>query len=565
MSENTNEVVEKQKKVENEPWGSYLYDMATGVGMDPPPYLGSGESNNFALDALGTGQGISFGQDVFSKVKSLSQYAVSNTVGAPQYDLRDETATTAQDNISGNFANSGPAVMSQSGVPMQNPNFDTAHMKKDLLDLEIHGAGSDLLEEAMVALYSDPKGVELDEALEKVKKARGLNMSIDELRDQYTRAMEIKKKGEEYAAANGSTDEVSPSFDPADLQAGGQHEGFSGSQTQLAFGARLGQLTDLDPVFGSLISPTGGAVGPGSDSITNAEYENPAVLHGIMHDLAGYLYNAHGIGPGYNYTNAPYELPTHMPISGQVSGMGYMTDRNPLLNTMAIGGTFIKNIPWHGLSSDNFVQSGVEVGSGNGFSDAADATGDFFSGVWDGAKGLASNAYGAAQYAGGKVKDGAQFVGNKVMEGAQFVGDKASSIFEGAKGLAGSAISGAQNLGSQALSGAQNLGNQAISGGKSLLEGVSGLASSAAGSLKSIGSNAISGAKGLANDAFSGVQNMGSSGMDLLKSAGTNVTDAIQGIGTHVNLTKTHLGEEIHSKWEDTQEFFSNGFSSLGW
>jgi len=99
----------------------------------------------------------------------------------------------------------------------------------------------------------------------------------------------------------------------------------------------------IDPVFGALLSPTGGLVGPGNVSWNAASVPtdyftgSPAVwaadtllhrpevaYHGIVHDAAGYLLNYHRIGPGYNYLGLDSVTPdTSNPLSGQQPGLNY--------------------------------------------------------------------------------------------------------------------------------------------------------------------------------------------------------------------------------------------------
>ncbi len=85
----------------------------------------------------------------------------------------------------------------------------------------------------------------------------------------------------------------------------------------------------LHPVFGALLNPTGGSVGAGDQDLT--EYipgihtaDDPLVMHAIVHDAAGYCYNYHGVGPGYNYTGSWTPFPTSKPYSGQANGLSIM-------------------------------------------------------------------------------------------------------------------------------------------------------------------------------------------------------------------------------------------------
>src|SRR5205807_2681068 len=80
----------------------------------------------------------------------------------------------------------------------------------------------------------------------------------------------------------------------------------------------------IDPVFGAILNPTGGLPGPGNIS-TNVG--DTIGYHGIAHDAAGYLYNYHNVGPGYDYLGKgdfpASGLGTESPISGQRAGIIY--------------------------------------------------------------------------------------------------------------------------------------------------------------------------------------------------------------------------------------------------
>jgi hypothetical protein len=102
-----------------------------------------------------------------------------------------------------------------------------------------------------------------------------------------------------------------------------------GSNDQLRFGKMVGDAVgNLDPVFGALLSPTGGIPGPGNQRITN-----PAALfaaggaevltnHGIAHDAGGYLRTYHDIGPGYQYVPGNLGLLANTnPLGGHAAGL----------------------------------------------------------------------------------------------------------------------------------------------------------------------------------------------------------------------------------------------------
>jgi hypothetical protein len=93
-----------------------------------------------------------------------------------------------------------------------------------------------------------------------------------------------------------------------------------GSNTQLRYGKVVGDAFGIDPVFGAMLNPTGGLVGPDNWSISG---DDTAVgYHGVVHDAAGYLYNYHGVGPGYDYLGRE-NRDTSSPLSGQREGIAH--------------------------------------------------------------------------------------------------------------------------------------------------------------------------------------------------------------------------------------------------
>lgn len=108
-----------------------------------------------------------------------------------------------------------------------------------------------------------------------------------------------------------------------------------GSIEQLRFGKVVGDSLGIHPIFGAMLSPTGGLIGPGdSESIHEALYIENGVIsfHGAAHDAAGYLYKYHdGLGPGYDYVgDLPWltelfgdSLVEKNPLIGQVEGIAF--------------------------------------------------------------------------------------------------------------------------------------------------------------------------------------------------------------------------------------------------
>jgi hypothetical protein len=130
------------------------------------------------------------------------------------------------------------------------------------------------------------------------------------------------------------------------------HDEFVGSNPQLVFGKVIGDAFGVDPVFGALLSPTGGMVGPGNMAL-QMDDDDPTGYHGIVHDAAGYLFNYHNQGPGYDYLGreAGQGHKTSDPLTGQQSGMRYWHEKlDPGVGTVVLTGTIdvvyaVKDLP----------------------------------------------------------------------------------------------------------------------------------------------------------------------------------------------------------------------------
>ncbi len=62
-----------------------------------------------------------------------------------------------------------------------------------------------------------------------------------------------------------------------------------GSTSQLRYGKVVGDVFGVDPMFGAMLNPTGGLVGPDNKALDG---DSTALgYHGVVHDAAGYLYN----------------------------------------------------------------------------------------------------------------------------------------------------------------------------------------------------------------------------------------------------------------------------------
>jgi len=101
------------------------------------------------------------------------------------------------------------------------------------------------------------------------------------------------------------------------------HPNHLGSEDSLRYGAVVGEYLGIDPVFASLINPTGGIVGPGNFELPN---DQAVRRHGYVHDAAGHLQNIYGIGPGYDYLDTSGANPSDSPLAGQIEGIAWWQD-----------------------------------------------------------------------------------------------------------------------------------------------------------------------------------------------------------------------------------------------
>ena len=191
---------------------------------------------------------------------------------------------------------------------------------KKLIDSTFVGGNSEKLKVSMTALQNGASGAAMQKALTTIETVRGLpagagltqykkTIAKQKARVAYYVAMKKKKKKK----VNLKKDHPSPNLDTS------KHGEFMGSNAQLRFGKILGDVFGLDAVFGSLISPSGGMAGPGNERIPFIEDGGAVATHGAVHDAAGYLYNCHGIGPGYDYLQSEVGSDPSNPLAGQTN------------------------------------------------------------------------------------------------------------------------------------------------------------------------------------------------------------------------------------------------------
>lgn len=183
-----------------------------------------------------------------------------------------------------------------------------------MIDSPIQGANSAVLNDAMEKLMRQPPptGEELENLLAIIAKERG--KSLDTMRSQYQRYLEIAALAKKPPA---ELDITSEWFDFTD------NPDHLGSTVSLRYGKVVGDVFGIDPVFGSLLNPTGGLMGPDNSYPFQPAEDRPLSYHAIFHDAGGFLYNSYGIGPGYNYLGLETWRSPGDPLTGQLSGIRY--------------------------------------------------------------------------------------------------------------------------------------------------------------------------------------------------------------------------------------------------
>lgn len=191
-----------------------------------------------------------------------------------------------------------------------------------LIHPNIRGADSTELAEVMRRLNNGPTGAALDGALQELADIRGV--PVDQIRSDYNRYLELRQQALDspYGRENGIEPLADGSNFGDSFRAG---DSFWGTTDQLRFGQIIGNTFGIDPVFGSMLSPTGGLVGPG-DSVLHMGLGNQqaVVIHGAVHDAGGFLRHHFDMGPGYHYVPGTWQiLDTTNPLAGQVDGIQF--------------------------------------------------------------------------------------------------------------------------------------------------------------------------------------------------------------------------------------------------
>lgn len=199
-----------------------------------------------------------------------------------------------------------PPALPSSQLVVKNPSaiFAKDYMNK-FIGVQFQGANSPELNRLMEELLRKTRANERDVGglLNRIADMRGVDRAA--FQQQYQTFQNLWQNA----------------VDKGDIDLA-RHGNYMGSTVSLRYGAVVGDVFGIDPVFGAVLNPSGGLVGPASNSYQAGP--NDAIgYHGVFHDAAGYLYNNHGqLGPGYDYLGRDY-IATSSPLSGQVGGISW--------------------------------------------------------------------------------------------------------------------------------------------------------------------------------------------------------------------------------------------------
>jgi uncharacterized Zn-binding protein involved in type VI secretion len=257
-----------------------------------------------------------------------------------------------------------------------NEIFYKENLRK-LIDKEVKGENSEKLADAMRTLWDNrsntQQNAQIDNALKTVSEERGV--PLDKIKQDWGRYQGLLEEQDQIGTANGN-EQVPPLNEFF-------HSDFMASTSQLRYGQVAGDALDVDPVFGALLNPTGGLVGPGNKSIDSND--SPVGYHGAVHDAAGYLRNYHNLGPGYDYLGTD-NRDTTSPLSGQRNGIEFWNDE------LSSSRSFPKRA-WDG--TQEYIMKGT-VGGIDGASKAYNTAKDATSDAYEATKEALSNAYSSA-------------------------------------------------------------------------------------------------------------------------------------------------------------------------
>jgi len=261
--------------------------------------------------------------------------------------------------------------------------FSSEYMR-DFIGKEIQGEGNPRLNTLMEDLTNETDPAKINQILNEMALIRGVDQA--EFRAQYDEFLALR-------------DQAKP-LTPIDLSL---HPDFLGSTLSLRYGTVVGDVLDIDPVFGALLNPTGGIVGPANFELYSGKTENALAYHGIFHDAAGYL-DQHGAGTKYTYRD------------GYIPGIGGIYDF-PIYDGPGDGQ--IAGIEWW---QTEFAKNEIAEAKGEISREFKEGLGEVWSEIKDGdAKGAIKEGFEGLVGTGGEFKEG-------VVETTQTVTDTVAGI-----------------------------------------------------------------------------------------------------------------------------------------
>lgn len=403
--------------------------------------------------------------------------------------------------------------------------------REDFIGIQIPGADNPRLNELMEQLMSDNPG-DIDSALADIAAIRGIDP--DEFAAQYQDYLDLIAEG------------GAPS--PLDLNKFPDH---LGSTANLRYGYIVGEVLDIDPVFGALLRPDGGITGPGGIQLIPAGDNNSNSYHTAFHDAAGYLHSRFDVDTSYNYTENPFDdLPPIVrylfpdfdaldPYTGQVSGLIWWGSQpgldiefydydtflpNPIDNYI---GSYINNTiggPLHSLLMLRDMQHNILNGE---FDDAWDQFTSIgpdlardglqhliaTSGLVSWGLATASDLAELGQAFGNEMIDYGQSFGNGVINGGQDIGN---TLVNNAQNHANGWIDNAQyfvpsSFGNMAVDGLQIAGNGIVNDaqmvGNEVVDGLQTAGNEMVDGAQAVGNGMVDGAQAVGNGLANGINN----------------------------------------------------------
>lgn len=309
--------------------------------------------------------------------------AVTRQISAILRQAEEEAAALfasdgASDGAPGAATDAAPTASSSGVSVVTDPAqiFNPDYMR-NFIGRDFQGSNSPELNSLMEELVrrGGERSPQVDQLLDRIADIRGVDRA--QFRADYESYLQLREaayqKGGDY-----------PYIDI------NKHGDFLGTTVSLRYGALVGETFGIDPVFGSLLNPTGGLVGPG-DSSYQPSATDAIGYHGTFHDAAGYLYNYHGVGPGYDYLDRE-PISRASPLAGQASGIAWWVGQSDL--EVDILPNIMPDIPGLSPAWERTVGELVEgpvvatarigVTGYNGGSQIVDGIGDIFSGDFGG-------------------------------------------------------------------------------------------------------------------------------------------------------------------------------------